>query len=302
YTDVNGTIFPSDRKERSMWGWYDSMMYGADFDSPNLNRKPTESMVEEISLYVNFNASKNAASETNNEVSIKIDQHIGDWTLDHDVIDGRTQDLNSVDVYLRGNDVLLNRSLAANWYVTAFTDMRWKVSDDKGSTINNEDATESKDFDLQGTLANVSFATVKLGSTYDWYKPIAINDTIRTLNVTSKTTPIGVFEASFQKEDGKSSAGFDISSMMYFLTTVFPKWDGYAVYNDPEIATLVSQGIFFLPLPPGAPFGFFVLIAVALVGSAVTVALLRLRRRRLINPTPIISGSISQTLVTIVVT
>lgn len=108
--------------------------------------------------------------------------------------------------------------------------------------VDNNNVTESSRFDVRAKLANASFATVKLGSTYDWSKPVAANDTIRTLNVTSKTTPVGAFKASFESESGKSSAGFDISAMMYFLSVGFPRWDGYTVYNDPEVAFLISRG------------------------------------------------------------
>ncbi len=289
YTNVNGTIFPFAGGERSMWGWYDSIVYGADFTSPNFNEKPTDSIVDEISLAVHFNATTTPTNEANNEVSVKIDQHIGGWTLDHNVIDGRTQNLSDVDVYLRGNEVLRNRSLASNWYVEAYTDMRWQVRDAMGSTVNNNNVTESNKFDLQNAFADVSFATVRLGSTYDWYKPIALNDTVRTLNVTSKTTPLGNFKAMFQKEDGKSSAGFALSSKMYFLSTIFPQWEGYKVYNDPEIATLVSKGTVFTTFNPnGIPFKYFVLLGVAVAGVAITIHILHSKRKRLTKPpTPI---------------
>jgi hypothetical protein len=285
YEDVNGTIFPYEGGRRSMWGWYDSMVYGADFASPNFNEKPTESLIDEISLAVHFNASSTTTNEANNEASIKIDQHIGDWTLDHDLIDGRTQNTTGVEVYLRGNEVLTNRSLASNWYVEAYTDMRWQVKDELGSTVNNNNVTESDKFDLQGTLANVSFATVKLGSTYDWYKPVGVNDTVRTLNVTSKTTPLGNFKAIYQKEDGKSSAGFDVSSMMYFLSTGFPKWDGYAVYNDPEIAVLVSKGMILIPPLPTGSAPIFILTGVFITGTAITISVFYLKRKRVGNKT-----------------
>ena len=102
-------------------------------------------------------------------------------------------------------------------------------------------------------MANVNFASVKLGSTYDWSKPTTPTDIIRTLNVTSKTSPIGNFKASYQSEAGKSSTGFDISSSMYFLTTGFPRWDGYAIYNDPEVSFLLSKGIATQEQPPTKP-------------------------------------------------
>jgi hypothetical protein len=102
-------------------------------------------------------------------------------------------------------------------------------------------------------LTNVNFASVKLGSTYDWNKPTTSTDMIRTLNVTSKTSPINNFQASYQSDAGKSSTGFDISSSMYFLTTGFPHWDGYGIYNDPEVSLLVSKGVDVQQQPPTQP-------------------------------------------------
>jgi hypothetical protein len=133
--------------------------------------------------------------------------------------------------------------MAINYYVTASSSMAWKVMDEKGGIVSNNNVTESSRFDLASQLAGVNFASVKIGSTYDLSKPTTPTDPIRTFNVTTKTSPIDTFQASYQSEAGKSSTGFDISSSMYFLTTGFSNWDGYAVYNDPEVSLLVSKGV-----------------------------------------------------------
>jgi hypothetical protein len=267
YDDVNGTLFPFN-EERSMWGWWDGMVHGADFEAPDFSKRPTESTIDEMSFAIHFNASV-TDDELNNEASMKIDQSIGNWELGPDVIDGRQQNESGTMVYLRGNDVLLNRSLAINYYVTAFTGIAWEVKDEVGSSVNNNNVTESSSFDVASKLANVSFASVKLGSIYDWSKPVAVNDTIRTLNVTSKTAPLGAFKASFESDSGKSSAGFDISAMMYFLSVGFPRWDGYAIYNDPEVSFLISRGAL---APPGGGFLAQNWWIIVLVGSVAAVA------------------------------
>jgi len=276
YENVTGTLFPY-KEDRSMWGWWDGMVYGADFEEPNFRNKPTRTMVDEMAFAIHFSANATEGSEMNNEASMKIDQHIGNWEMEPHVIDGRKQDVNNVSVYLRGNDVLLNRSLAINYYVTAFTGMAWDVVDEKGERLDNNNVTESSRFDVAARLANASFATVKLGSTYDWHKPVTVNDTIRTFNVTSKTTPIGSFEASFKSEAGKSSTGFEISAMMYFLTVGFKRWDGYAVYNDPELVFFAFKG---LVIPPSGPtvaqLTFIILIGAV---AAVAVILIVFRKR-----------------------
>jgi hypothetical protein len=241
FDNINGTLFPYS-EDRSMWGWWDRPIFGADFQAPNFINKPTPSSVEDVSFAIHFSGNQTSDADLNNKASMKIDQRIGDWELEPNVIDGREVNSSGVMVPMVGNDVLTNRSLATNYYVTAFSGVAWDVMDDKGSSVDNNNSTESSTFSVASKLANASFATVKLGSTYDWSKPTTTTDIIRTLNVTSKTSPIGTFRASFQSDSGKSSAGFDFSAAMYFLTVGFQKWDGYAITNDPEVAFQLSKG------------------------------------------------------------
>jgi len=277
FDNVNGTLFPYSEK-RSMWNWWDRAVYGADFNVPNFMNKPTPSMIDQVSFAIHFAANQTSGTELNNDASMKIDQHIGNWDLEPHVIDGRKQNSSGVMVPLMGNDVLLNRSLATNYYVTAFSGIAWDVMDDKGTSVDNNNVTESSRFDIASRLANASFATVKLGSTYEWSKPTTASDMIRTLNVTSKTSPIGAFRASYQSEAGKSSTGFDISAMMYFLTVGFKKWDGYAVYNDPEVMFLLSKGI-TAPIEGLPPLVIFFLIgSVAVVAVVLVVFRTKVRK------------------------
>lgn len=129
---------------------------------------------------------------------------------------------------------------------------------------------------------------MKLGSTYDWNKPVSMNDTIPTLNVTSKTTPIGSFEASFNSESGKSSTGFEISAMMYFLTVGFEKWDGYAVYNDPELVFYAFKGLVIPPSEFGLgsiPQLVFLILTGVTVSAAIVLAVFRKKVRKLLSRT-----------------
>ncbi len=181
---------------------------------------------------------------------MKIDQTVGNWQLPADVVDGREQNSSGIMVPLMGNDVLANRSLAINYYVTASTSMGWNVKDAAGSNVNNNGVTASSRFDVASQLSNVKFASIQLGSIYDWGKPTTATDELRTFNVTSQTTSIQNFQSSYQSDAGKSSTGFDISSSMYFLTQAFPRWDGYSIYNDPEVSVMVSKGTDPISNPP----------------------------------------------------
>jgi hypothetical protein len=76
YKDVNGTLFPySD--QRSMWGWWDKPIFGSDFNSPDFNKRPTDSSVDELSFMVHFGGNQTAGSTQYNNASMKIDQQVG---------------------------------------------------------------------------------------------------------------------------------------------------------------------------------------------------------------------------------
>jgi len=239
YNDVKGTLFPYDA-QRSMWGWWDRPIYGSDFNAPNLMNKPTAASIDKLAFDIHFAGTQTAGEY--NSASMKIDQTVGNWQLPADVVDGREQNSSGIMVPLMGNDVLANRSLAINYYVTASTSMGWNVKDAAGSNVNNNGVTSSSRFDVASQLSNVKFASIQLGSIYDWGKPTSSTDELRTYNVTSQTTSIQNFQSSYQSDAGKSSTGFDISSSMYFLTQAFPRWDGYSIYNDPEVSVMVSKG------------------------------------------------------------
>jgi len=68
-----------------------------------------------------------------------------------------TQNSSGVMVPLRGNDVLANRSMAINYYVTASSSMAWDVMDENGASVDNNNVTESSCFNLASELADVNF-------------------------------------------------------------------------------------------------------------------------------------------------
>jgi len=252
FTNINGTLFPyNSEKPRDMWGWWGGTVYGADFATPNLNNRPTPTAIDTMQFAVHFNATTTSGNETNNEAEMKIDERYGKWSLDPEIIDGRTKLISgNLSTYLRGMETLQGRSLAASWYVTAFTDIAWSVKDKMGSEVSPDAVTISDAFDVGASLVSAKFATLRMGGTYDWKKPIAVNDTVRTFNVSSYTTPVGTFRASYISDSGKSSSGFGITASMYFLTVGFDSWDGYGVYHDPEISTKISK-IAYSPPGPG---------------------------------------------------
>lgn len=283
FNNINGTLFPFDPlRPRDMWGWWDGMVYGADYEVPNLNTKPTDSNIDLISFMVHFNAS--IGDGTNNEASMKIDERYGDWMMDPELIDGRKKELaNNMTTYLRGNEVLSGRSLAASWYVTASTGLAWSIKNKMGETVSTETVSSSDIFDLSSE--DTKFATFVMGGTYDWQKPTVINDTLRTFEVSSYTTPIGTFRNSYVSESGKSSSGFDLTTSMYFLTVGFGNWSGYGVYHDPQTYSYISKtGTSYIEPEPGygpTPQLLNLTLVTIISISVVTISVITLKKKRL---------------------
>jgi len=186
------------------------MVSGADFRVPNFNVKPTASSLDTMSFQVHFNASVSEGDTANNEATLKIDERYGDWVVDPRVIDGRRRTLNgNFSTYLRGKEILDGRSLAASWYINVHSDTAWGVHDATGETLSPENVVTSDRFDVAS--GDATFATVFMGGTYDWRKPTGVNDAVRTFNVTSYTTPLGTFRASYVSDSGRSSSGFEVT-------------------------------------------------------------------------------------------
>jgi hypothetical protein len=253
YENVTGTLFPW-LKQVALWDWWTSPNFGQDFTPiTNLAYQPTACSVDQLSFMVHFAGNQTPSSSSFNTASIKIDQFVGNWSLKSDVVDGRQQIINGISVPISGNDVLTNRSLAANYYVTAITPTGWIVKNSNDVTVENSEACQSSLFKIMLENGLVNFATVQLGSTYDWGKPITQGDSTRKLDVTSQTFPFSNFKSSYQSESGNSATGFNITSSMFFLSQIYPSWDGYSIDNDPELTLLSSKGLDISSNPSPTP-------------------------------------------------
>ena len=149
--------------------------------------------------------------------SIKIDQYIGKWNPD---IAG-------------GFKVLENRSLSLNYYVYVETDTQWSLSTENG-TITNDQIAEASSFSIGSEGGK--FAEIIMGDTYLWEGNIT-----QPQNISSFTVPLGTFESVYvDYGSDTSAAGWSFRQDMYFLSVGFTKWDGYGVYEDPEVITKVG--------------------------------------------------------------
>jgi hypothetical protein len=99
---------------------------------------------------------------------------------------------------------------------------------------------------------NVSLTTVKLGNTYDQKKLGTATGIIRTNNVTSKTSPIGIFKpVSNLNIEVFNKLDIPATMQARVLSVGFQKCDEYNVLKDHELlfagarCRLVSQFFFF---------------------------------------------------------
>jgi hypothetical protein len=63
---------------------------------------------------------------------------------------------------------------------------------------------------------------------------------------------------------------------MYFLSVGFPRWDGYAVYNDPELAIYAFKGALNTidPIPEFVP----IILLAATIAIVIIVSTIALRK------------------------
>lgn len=274
YLDINGTMFPFGR---SYYAWYGEDVYGTDLRT--FQERPVDASLEELSFKLHFYV-ENSTETNSTEAHVKIDQHIGDWSLD----------LPS------GIAVLENLSLSLNYYIFAETSGEWEVVSEDGTSITPEQIVEASRISLD--TAGLKFAEVNMGDTYIWGGNLSL-----VCNVSTHTVPLSTFVATYTGYESETSVGgWTFQSTMYFLSVGFPKWGGHFVYEDPEVVvysgkqkkTIVSSLAEFLagwiPTMGGAageeqppeekpPLLLMYLAVIAVVAVAIVFAIKRKRKQ-----------------------
>ena len=213
YLGLNGTTIPFNG--RSIWWWYGgSELVGQDFN--DFDSRPVKTRIDSLSFAMHFKGNLTSINDTYT-ASIKIDQYVGNWNPG--IVGGRR--------------ALENKSLSINYYVYAETDMSWYVSTGN-RTITNNDVAEASTIKLGA--GSSTFAEIVMGGTYLWSKNIT-----KPYNVSSFTVPLGTFESIYvDYGSNNSAAGWSFKQDMYFLSIGFKNWDGYGVYQDPEVISNVG--------------------------------------------------------------
>lgn len=214
YSGINGTMFPFGR---SYYAWYGEDVSGTDLQA--FTERPVEASLEELSFKIHFYV-ENSTETNSTEAHVKIDQHIGDWTLN-----------------LPSNiAVLENLSLSLNYYVFADMSGSWSVTSKDGNPIDPNDIVEASKISLDA--GGLKFADVDMGETYVWGGNLTM-----PYNVSSYTIPLQTFVDTFTDYGSEISVGgWTFQSTMYFLSVGFPTWDGRYVYEDPEVVVYLGSG------------------------------------------------------------
>jgi len=279
YLDINGTMFPFGR---SYYAWYGEEIYGTDLHT--FKERPVDASVEELSFKLHFYV-ENSTETNSTEAHIKIDQHVGNWDLDLPT----------------GIAVLENLSLSINYYVYAETSGSWEVRSENGTPITPEQIVEASRISLDAS--GIKFAEVNMGDTYLWGGNLSM-----PCNVSSHTVPLSTFVETYTDYESETSiGGWTFQSTMYFLSVGFPKWDGYFVYEDPEVVvysgkqkkTVVGSIAEFLAnwiptvgkpgeggeQPPSEeiPLFFLIIIAMAVIGVAAVIYKKKRRAKSVAN-------------------
>jgi len=215
YNGINGTTFPA---THNIWWWYGGeSLSGSDFNT--FNTKPVDASIDFLMFKLHFQGNLTQNELGNREAYIKIDQYVGDWNV----------------MLSKGREVLENRSLSISYYVYLETSMQWSVYSEEGTPLTNNQVAEASRVRIGAE--NALFAEIVLGDQYLW----TYNYTMQ--NASTQTTPLVTYESTYVGYDSPTSAtGWTFTSTMYFLTIGFPKWNGYAVYQDPLEIINVGQG------------------------------------------------------------
>jgi len=214
YRGINGTLFPFGR---SYYAWYGEDISGTDLRT--FNERPVDANLEELTFKIHFYLDN--STETNSTAAhVKIDQHVGDWTLN-----------------LPSNiAVLENLSLSLNYYVYADMSGSWSITSEDGSPIDPNEIVEASKISLDAS--GLKFADVDMGDTYLWGGNLT-----KPYNVSSYTVPLETFVNTFTDYGSETSVGgWTFRSTMYFLSVGFPRWDGKYVYEDPEVVVYLGSG------------------------------------------------------------
>jgi hypothetical protein len=283
--DVNVTIYPLRRQNaegiRGPWELRQSSDGAMGLNQTNFDYALSTASIDEMAFDISFHVDMveyDAEDEEtwNHATSFKIDQIIGNWSL------------NEFD-----NSVLENRGLAVNFFGVLGTATRTQYqAGNRPVSDTNADSIGANYYTFGD--ANSPFANVSMGGLpYTWG-----GDDFSTEYISgSSTAPIGAFSAMFQSQSGQSITNWNVEATMLFMTAGYVNWGGHAVHVDPVFVSYTSAQQTLPPTSttttttttttdtttdttdrPGGPMDLYVLVGGMV--AVIVIILVLLRRRR----------------------
>ncbi len=268
--DVAVTIYPLQiehtRGVRGPWAFRESYEGALDFNQNVFDYAISHATVDEMAFDISFNIDlvtydRLDPSRWNHAVSFKIDQKIGDFTLD-------TFD----------QSVLNNRSLAVNFFgVLGTTGRTQRSAGELPLTDTNAESVSAEYYQFGHN--NIPYANVTMGGLpYTWS-----GDGHATVNKSgSSTIPIGAFSAMYQSTSGQTVTDWTVDASMLFMTSGYERWGGHEIICDPVFVAYTSAYQTEGPTTPYEPNGgnpFTLYLVVGVVVALVVVVCMLYRRR-----------------------
>jgi hypothetical protein len=226
--DVDVTIYPLRIENsdglRGPWSFRESYEGVMGLNSTDFDYWITHANVDEMAFDITFNVDmvEYDAEDPltwNHVVSFKVDQIIGNWTLDE-----------------FDDSVLENRSLAVNFFGVLGTVGRTQYQAGEAPVTDPNADSAAASYYQFGADDN-PYANVTMGGLpYTWG-----GDGFSTEYISgSSTAPIGAFSLAYESTSGDTVTDWNVDASMLFMTAGYTNWGGHAIHCDPVFVAYTS--------------------------------------------------------------
>jgi hypothetical protein len=228
--DVSVTAYPLQIEHsdgiRGPWNFRQSYEGAIGLNSTNFDYWITTASIDEMAFDISFDVDlvewdSEDLTTWNHAVAFKVDQTIGNWTLD---------DFD--------NSVLEDRGLSVNFFGVLRTIGRTQYR--AGETVVTDTNGDSRNASYyQFGAEDTPYANVTMGGLpYTWGgddPPFS-----QTYISGSSTAPIGAFSLLYQSSSGQTITDWQVDASMLFMTAGYVNWGGDAIHCDPVFVGYVS--------------------------------------------------------------
>ncbi len=267
-SEVDVTIYPLRIEHssalRGAWDFRQSYEGAIGLNSTNFDYWITDATIDEMAFDITFGVDmvefdKDDPQTWNHAVSFKVDQVIGDWTL------------NDFD-----NSVLENRSLAVNFFGVLATGTASRYSAEDRPVTDNNGGSVSASYYKFG-VEDTPYAEVSMGNLpYIW----GGDSYTETHHSGSSTAPIGAFSIMFESASGNSVTNWKVDASMLFMTAGYKNWEGEDIICDPVFVAYTSAlqtGVTTIPHGDGNPAMLYLIVG-GVVALVIIVCVMYRRR------------------------